>query len=192
MDYYCPTKKGDLSANVVENACPIGQVSKFCIAALRRLLPAETWGSAQNYNLFKNSKFCITGYFIFTLKLLVLVGICDFLKLGRFDSLSLHHVLHGIEFTDIPCLYSSAKNRFKVKRSLLEREHAKFIFWYFMNWLWNKFLPSILSGHFYVTESAHSRNLLYYFRLDNWQEITRSTVNLFKTQLCDPCIIVML
>lgn len=69
-------------SSVTELATPISQVSAFCQAALSKIIPHEFWGhgDVQTHNRGK-----------------LLKTVDRFIKLRRFETMSLHEVMQGLK-----------------------------------------------------------------------------------------------
>lgn len=66
----------------MDHATPVAKVSAFCRSVLSRIIPDEFWGvreeQAHNKKVFLNN-------------------VDHFVKLRRFESMSLHDVMHGMK-----------------------------------------------------------------------------------------------
>ncbi|KAJ5492091.1 Telomere reverse transcriptase [Penicillium expansum] len=119
---------------------------------------------------------------------LVLRHVDRFIKLRRFESLSLHEVCKGIKITSIPWLEppqvqttSPSKTRLKVALSDLHKRTE--LLHEFMFWIFDSILISLIRSHFYVTESQTHRNRLFYFRHDLWQHLTEQPFGELKATM---------
>ncbi|KAJ6147666.1 Telomere reverse transcriptase [Penicillium chrysogenum] len=148
--------------NLTDYATPASSVSAFCRAVIQKLIPRQFWGAGPDG--ISNFK-------------LVLRHVDRFIKLRRFESLSLHEVCKGVKITSIPWLgpqvqtTSTSKTRSKIALSDLHKRTElfhEFIFWFF-----DSILIPLIRSHFYVTESQTHRNRLFYFRHDLWQQLTK-------------------
>ncbi|KAJ5952017.1 uncharacterized protein N7479_010430 [Penicillium vulpinum] len=134
--------------SLTDYATPASSVSAFCRAVIQKLIPRQFWGHVDR-----------------------------FIKLRRFESLSLHEVCKGIKITGIPWLgppqvqtTSPSETRSKIALSDLNKRTEllhEFIFWIF-----DSILIPLIRSHFYVTESQTHRNRLFYFRHGLWQQLT--------------------
>ncbi|KAJ5841227.1 Telomere reverse transcriptase [Penicillium rubens] len=148
--------------NLTDYATPASSVSAFCRAVIQKLIPRQFWGAGPDG--ISNFK-------------LVLRHVDRFIKLRRFESLSLHEVCKGVKITSIPWLEPqvqttpTSKTRSKIALSDLHKRTElfhEFIFWFF-----DSILIPLIRSHFYVTESQTHRNRLFYFRHDLWQQLTK-------------------
>ncbi|KGO41911.1 Telomere reverse transcriptase [Penicillium expansum] len=159
--------------SLTEYATPASSVSAFCRAVIQKLIPRQFWGVGPDG--------------ISNLKL-VLRHVDRFIKLRRFESLSLHEVCKGIKITSIPWLEppqvqttSPSKTRSKVALSDLHKRTE--LLHEFMFWIFDSILISLIRSHFYVTESQTHRNRLFYFRHDLWQHLTEQPFGELKATM---------
>ncbi|KAJ5177714.1 reverse transcriptase [Penicillium coprophilum] len=148
--------------SLTDYATPASSVSAFCRAVIQKLIPRQFWGIGPDG--------------ILNLRL-VLRHVDQFIKLRRFESLSLHEVCKGVKITSIPWLEppqvqtTSSETRSKIALSDLHKRTE--IFHEFMFWIFDSILIPLIRSHFYVTESQTHRNRLFYFRHDLWQQLTQ-------------------
>ncbi|KAJ5496602.1 reverse transcriptase [Penicillium fimorum] len=159
VDATKPVRKTPVS--LTDYATPASSVSAFCRAVIQKVIPRQFWGVGPDG--------------ISHLRL-VLRHVDQFIKLRRFESLSLHEVCKGVKITSIPWLEppqvqtTSSETRSKIALSDLHKRTElihEFIFWIF-----DSILIPLIRSHFYVTESQTHRNRLFYFRHDLWQQLT--------------------
>ncbi|KAK9368966.1 Telomerase ribonucleoprotein complex RNA binding domain-containing protein [Lipomyces kononenkoae] len=55
----------------------------------------------------------------------------------------------------------------------------------FVYWLFDSLIPSIVRGHFFVTDSATTRNRLVYFRHDVWHRLSQPALNKITSTMFD-------
>ncbi|KAJ6184750.1 Telomere reverse transcriptase [Penicillium mononematosum] len=148
--------------NLTDYATPASSVSAFCRAVIQKLIPRQFWGAGPDG--ISNFK-------------LVLRHVDRFIKLRRFESLSLHEVCKGVKITSIPWLgpqvqtTSTSETRSKIALSDLHKRTE--LFHEFIFWIFDSILIPLIRSHFYVTESQTHRNRLFYFRHDLWQQLTK-------------------
>ncbi|KAJ5817557.1 reverse transcriptase [Penicillium robsamsonii] len=148
--------------SLTDYATPASSVSAFCRAAIQKVIPRQFWGVGPDG--------------ISNLRL-VLRHVDRFIKLRRFESLSLHEVCKGVKTTSIPWLEppqvqtTSSETRSKIALSDLHKRTE--LLHEFMFWIFDSFLIPLIRSHFYVTESQTHRNRLFYFRHDLWQQLTQ-------------------
>ena len=132
---------------------PYYRVINFCKAVVEHIFPDELWGSATN-------------------KSKIMKSIKLFVKLKKYETLSMHTVMHAIRINEIQWIKSNqlcncSAGEFR-KRSELFHEFAL--------WFFDSFLCALLQSFFYVTETATSKQRLSYFDHAIWQVQTSSEV----------------
>lgn len=142
-------------------AVPGDQVSSFCRAGLKSLLPRHVFGAGsdgkENYSQ-------------------VMLQIDKFIHMRKFETISLHELRQGLKLKAIEWIAphnslrnSRLANTDKQKREELLSELLYYIF--------DSILIPLIAANFYVTESSVHRNKLLYFRQDVWN------------RLCKPCLL---
>lgn len=167
----------------MDYATPAASVSAFCRAVLRRLLPKDCFGvgedGAANWRT-------------------VMRFLDLFIRLGRFESLSLHQVCQGLkvssalrslcseadieQVTCIPWL-EIPHSRPGDKISLTDLNKRVEILQEFVYYLFDSLLIPLIRAHFYVTESQVHRNRLFFFRHDVWRRLTERPLVEMKSSL---------
>jgi len=148
MNHHCPAKHGDLTSS------SHSQVSAFVKALLNRLIHPAFWGSADN-------------------KKVVFRGVDMFVRLRRFEEVTLHHVMHGFQTTRCQWTHPSGTGGEKVsvvEHSIRTRLVGDFVFWIF-----SYLVVPVLKGNFYVTESIPFKRRTLYYRHDIWNKIFRQS-----------------
>ena len=149
---------------IVGYATPAANVSAFCQSAMRKLLPRDALGvgvdGARN----------VSGF---------MASVDRFIKMRRFESLSLHEVMQHVKLGCIPwlrppkiaeCTKMSRSDGKKRLEMLLE----------FIYYLFDSVLVPLIRSNFYVTESNTHRNQLFYFRHDIWRKISEPSLAIIK------------
>ncbi|KAL2002309.1 hypothetical protein VTN02DRAFT_216 [Thermoascus thermophilus] len=163
LRYYCPVQEtGPPKPCLTDHATPASAVSAFCRAVLTRLIPNEFLGVGPDGMANRQ---------------ILMRHVDRFVRLRRYESLSLHEVCTGLKVTCIPWLEppqtrppSSDARRPKLalsdlqKRTELLQELVYYIF--------DSLLIPLIRAHFYVTESQIHRNRVFYFRHDVWRRRT--------------------
>ncbi|KAJ9485945.1 hypothetical protein VN97_g7403 [Penicillium thymicola] len=165
------TRKTQVS--LTDYATPASSVSAFCRAVIQRLIPRQFWGVGPDG--------------ISNLKL-VLRHVDRFIKLRRFESLSLHEVCKGIKITSVPWLeppqiQTTPSSETISKIALSDLHKRTELFHEFMFWIFDSILIPLIRSHFYVTESQTHRNRLFYFRHDMWQQLTQQPFGELKATM---------
>ncbi|XP_057456019.1 telomerase reverse transcriptase [Lotus japonicus] len=163
----------------VKSYCSKSQVVSFIWAVSRSLLPSELLGTPPNWRIMRRniSKFIhLRRFEKFPLKLCM-----HELKMSRFPFLSNKYFLSSRNSWILKYLEEHNKVLHKefrswndtvhvVKRKLLE----KWIFWYF-----SCLVVPLVQANFYVTESEHGKQDIYYYRKSVWEKLTKSTIACF-------------
>ncbi|KUI62081.1 Telomerase reverse transcriptase [Cytospora mali] len=152
--------------SLTELAIPISRVSAFCQAVLTNIIPQEFWGDgdvqAHNSETF-------------------LKKVDSFVKLRRFETISLHEVMQGLKITEIGWLEPPGlKNR---KCSQTDFRKRSEIFYEFLYYIFDSLVIPLIRSNFYVTESNVHRYRLYFFRHDVWRSITEPAMAELKTKM---------
>lgn len=155
------------STPIVGYATPAANVSAFCQSAMRKLLPRNALGvgvdGARNFSNF-------------------MASVDRYLKMRRFESLSLHEVIQGIKLTCIPWL-RSPKVAESAKMSQSDRRKRLEILLEFVYYLFDSVLVPLIRSNFYVTESSTHRNQLFYFRHDIWRKVSEPSLAVLKIRV---------
>lgn len=173
LQHYCPGPRvGDASANAsIQLASNESNVSAFCRAVVSKVFPRALWGDGES-GLFNARK--------------VYQNIDRFVRLRRFESMSLHDILHGMRLHDVSWLrppkmvaeHSLSQTDYTKRRELM----AELLYY-----LFDSFLMPLIRAHFHVTESNIHRNQLFYFRHDVWKAISEPALNELKSAMLEEC-----
>ncbi|KAK4546134.1 hypothetical protein LTR36_002271 [Oleoguttula mirabilis] len=173
LQHHCPPRQ---NADVVAHgsthyASSTAEVSAFCRAAISKIFPSELWGSGDVAHA--NSS-------------IVLQSIDRFVRLRRYESMTLHDVLQpmkirGAQWLAAPNTDPTAKlsNTDFAKRKELMAELLYYLF--------DSFLIPLIRGTFHVTESNVHRNQLFYFRHDVWKAMSEPALTLLKDTMLEEC-----
>lgn len=140
------------------------QVSAFCRAVVARVFPTQFFGR-ENWNI-------------------VMQNIDHFIKLRRFETVTLESLMQGIKIRVIAWLRppkitdkdNMSRSDF-VKRQELIAE--------LMYYLFDSFLIPLIRSNFHVTESGTHRNRLFYFRHDVWRSMTEPSLSALKANMLE-------
>ncbi|KAL1956097.1 hypothetical protein VTO42DRAFT_7616 [Malbranchea cinnamomea] len=174
LRYYCPVNQ-DIptgKCSMVEFATPVSSVSAFCRAVMKKLIPNELFGCGDDKDHNRDN---------------ILRYVDVFIRLGRYESLSLHEVSQGLKITSIPWLQPPKKSEGSPdtpgKVSLSDIRKRTEIFLEFVYYLFDSLLIPLIRCNFYVTESGVHRNRLFYFRHDVWRKLAEPSIMELKTSL---------
>ena len=173
LNHYCPRSSSgkDDHDGSIRHATELAQVSAFCRAVVAKVFPSELWGSTsvQTHNLQVLNR-----------------NIDRFIRLRRYEGMSLHDVLEEMKITEVgwlaptkisPGLRLSRTDFTKRKELLCE------LFYY----IFDSFLIPLIRGHFHVTESNVHRNRLFFFRHDVWKDMSEPALTSFKECTLEEC-----
>lgn len=139
-------------------------VSSFVQSVFRHILPHELFGQGQDGVLNLES---------------VMHQVDVFIKLRRFETLSLHTVVQGIKVTAINWLAPPgspnivSQTELKVRKDLLNE---------LLYYIFDSLLIPLIRSNFYVTESSSNRNRLFYFRHDIWRQLVEPHISRLKAE----------
>ncbi|KAJ5717406.1 Telomere reverse transcriptase [Penicillium malachiteum] len=146
---------------LTDHATPASSVSAFCRAVLLKLIPPQFFGEGPDGVLNRN---------------MIMKHVDSFIKLRRFESISLHEVCKGLKVGSIswlasPNLCDSGKT--KTKMALSDFKKRTEILHEFVYYIFDSIIIPLVRSNFYVTESQTHRNRLFYFRHDVWQRLIK-------------------
>ncbi|KAI9650201.1 Telomerase reverse transcriptase [Ciborinia camelliae] len=151
---------------LMDHATPTADVSAFCRAVLRNIIPHEFWGTgdiqAHNEGIFHRN-------------------VDNFISLRRFEVLSLHEVSQGIKIAEIEWL--GAPSISNQKLSLTDFNKRREIFLEFLYYLFDSVLIPLVRSHFHVTESNIHRQRLFFFRHDIWKSVAEPALASLKLKM---------
>lgn len=133
------------------------QVSAFCRAVLRRLLPADAFGAGEDGASNWSS---------------ILSHVHHFVHLRRYETVSLHELSQGLRLKAIVWLFPTDKSR-SGKLSSSDKKKREELLHEFLYYIFDSLLMPLIATNFYVTESGVHRNKLLYFRHDIWMRLCR-------------------
>jgi telomerase reverse transcriptase len=154
--------------SLTDLATPVHAVSAFCQAILTRIIPHEFWGDKEreSHNLE-----------------LVMKKVDHFVRLLRFESMSLLEVREGLKMADMTWLVPpQLRGR---KSSASDTSKRLEILDEFLYYVFDSILIPLIRSNFYVTESNTHRNKLFFFRHDIWRHVAEPAmaalrVNMFE------------
>ena len=155
-----PCDHYDTETSFLPHSTPPEMVSMFCRSVIARLLPQNALGTASDgvHNLQ-----------------IIMQRIDQFVKLRRFETLSLHQVMQGIRQKSIEWLRApkTGKGQNLSKSDFMKRVELLQEFIYY---LVDSLLIPLIRSNFYVTESSSHRNRLFYFRHDIWRKLSEPSL----------------
>ncbi|KAG6228390.1 hypothetical protein E4U26_001037 [Claviceps purpurea] len=155
------------SESIVDLATSPSQVSSFCQAVLCSIMPNDFWGEDQ---IMEHNKAAI------------LRQVDTFIRLRRFESISLHDIMQGLKIADIPWL-QPPELRGSQKASQSDTKKRQEIFHEVVYFVFDSLLMPLIKSNFYVTESSTHRNQIFYFRHDVWRRIAAPAISVLKRDM---------
>ncbi|OBS26806.1 hypothetical protein FPOA_00749 [Fusarium poae] len=149
-----------------ELATPPSQVSSFCQAALSKIIPDSFWG---NGDAGKHNKST------------VMRSVHHFIRLRRFETMSLHEITQDLKIAEISWL--QPHNYGAQKPSRTDTEKRLEIFHEFLYFVFDSLLIPLIRNNFYVTESNTHRYRVFYFRHEVWRRIAEPAMADLKADM---------
>lgn len=167
-----PCDHYDTEASFLPYATPPEMVSMFCRSVITTLLPRNSLGNGSDgaHNLQ-----------------IILRRIDQFIKLRRFETLSLHQVMQGIRQKSIDWLRApkTGRGQHLSKSDFMKRVELLQEFIYYVL---DSILIPLIRSNFYVTESSSHRNRLFYFRHDIWRKLSEPSLATLRLNMFVPTI----
>ncbi|KHN99861.1 telomerase reverse transcriptase [Metarhizium album ARSEF 1941] len=153
-------------SSLVELATSHSQVSAFCQAVFSHIVPNDFWGKgeAHSHN-----------------KAVFLRNVDHFVKLRRFEALTLHEICQGMKLANIQWLQPPGLEAQKAGRTDVNKRCE--LFHEFLYFVFDSLLIPLIQANFYVTESNTHRYQVFYFRHDIWRRIAEPTLSILKTDM---------
>lgn len=170
LDHYCPSNNNE-TVGTAQLATSAPQVSAFCKAAASRVFPKDFWGKADIGS--ENLR-------------IVHRNIDMFVKLRRYETMTLHDVLQDMRLKSIDWLVPPGLDKAD-HLSATDVAKRKELMAELLYYLFDSFLIPLVRGHFHVTESNVQRNHLFYFRHDVWQKMSEPVLASLKLDMLEEC-----
>ncbi|SCZ90544.1 BZ3500_MvSof-1268-A1-R1_Chr9g10875 [Microbotryum saponariae] len=152
-----------------EYMCSTYEVICYVTAVVRDTIPRDFWGSKSNENL-------------------VLKHAGEFLRLRRFETMSLHTLLQGLCVADcdwlLPLSATRPRNRFQRAPSV-EMAKRREVLMEFLYWFFDGFIVDLVRTAFCVTDSATHDKKAIYFRHDDWSSICGPSLGSIRQTMFD-------
>ncbi|KAK4414456.1 Telomerase reverse transcriptase [Sesamum alatum] len=136
--------------------CPKKQVVSFIWAICRRIVPPPLLGEPSNWRILRRN-------------------ISKFIQLRKFEKFSLKECIHELKISKFP-LFSN-KHHADLHGGCTElgisdiARHAILECWMF--WFFTSLVSPLVKANFYVTESEHEKQEVFYYRKSTWKKLTR-------------------
>ncbi|EPX75012.1 telomerase reverse transcriptase 1 protein Trt1 [Schizosaccharomyces octosporus yFS286] len=170
FNYYCPRCtnmrfKDPETSSVLAYSLNVNQVYAFLRSIIINVFPKSVWGTIHVFNI-------------------VMQKLYTFLRLTRFETITLHYIMHNIPIRSIPWIRLAENDSRNI--CLTDFEKRKQIFSEFMYWFFNTFVISLLQSFFYCTESVERKNATCYFRKDVWKCLSNPFLRRVKDSIYVP------
>ncbi|EGO53691.1 hypothetical protein NEUTE1DRAFT_19417, partial [Neurospora tetrasperma FGSC 2508] len=165
------TNSDSQSYSLLDLATPISSISAFCQAVLSKIIPNDFWGSSDSEE----------GHPQEHNKSVFLKQIDAFIRLRRFESMTLHNLVQGMQLSSIPWLASPALSLHKCSQPELNKR--KEIYLEFLYYTFDSLLIPLIRSNFYVTESSAHRYRLFFFRHDVWLSVTKPALTCLRVKM---------
>ncbi|RGP65641.1 telomerase reverse transcriptase [Fusarium longipes] len=152
--------------SLVELATPPFRVSSFCQAVLSKVIPNSFWGDGDVREHNKST---------------LMRKVDHFIRLRRFETMSLHEITQDLKITEIPWL--QPHNSPGQKPSRTDTEKRLEIFHEFLYFVFDSLLIPLIRNNFYVTESNTHRYRVFYFRHEIWRQIAEPAMSDLRTDM---------
>ncbi|KAI4287710.1 MAG: hypothetical protein L6R35_003030 [Caloplaca aegaea] len=154
---------------VVDHSTPVSNVSAFCRAVLARLIPDAFWGcgGAGDHN-----------------KEVTMSNVDRFVRLRRFESMTLHVVFQGLKISSMDWLAPQHVST-DAAISFSDLNKRKELLLEFLYYLFDSILIPLIRSNFHVTESNHHKNRIFYFRHDVWKALTEPAMTRIKNTMLE-------
>ncbi|XP_030645421.1 telomerase reverse transcriptase [Chanos chanos] len=135
--------------SLLSSHCSSYRVYLFLRECIYHVVPEELWGTEQN-------------------RLLFLSHVKHFLRLGKFERLSLVQVMWRMKVSECSWL------RFKKKGHCpSEQRYREWILGQFLAWLLDTYVLGLVRAMFYVTESMSQKHALRFYRREVWVKLQK-------------------
>ncbi|KAF6840082.1 telomerase reverse transcriptase [Colletotrichum plurivorum] len=152
--------------SITDLATPTAHVSAFCRAVLANIIPNEFWGNGESQTFNRD---------------IILKRVDHFIKLRRFESMSLQEVAEGLKVAHMDWLAPPNLKGLKTSQSDMKKRLE--ILNEFLYYVFDSILIPLLRSNFYVTESSSDRYRLFFFRHDVWRYIAEPAMADLRTSM---------
>ena len=175
-------RKLNLSLKQILCYCLRSQVVSFVWAVIRSIVPTELLGTPSNWRMLRRN-------------------IARFIQLRRFVKFSLKKCMHKLKVSEFPflstqnfsCCFSNQKQKYATGESVdmhkgsrrlddaaYALRHKLLESWIF--WLFSCLVVPLVQASFYVTETEHGNQDIYYYRKSVWPKLINNAVTCLKDQ----------
>ncbi|KAI1315063.1 hypothetical protein EDD11_001356 [Mortierella claussenii] len=137
-------------------------VTSFVHSVVKKVIPLGMFGTLEN-------------------RAVILRAMTRFIRLRKFETLSLQYVLHGFKMSACQWLEDTRISNPRTQPTASVKKHE--ILQEFLYWLFEGFLIPLLRSAFYITDSSFQRNKIFYYRHGLWHLIARPAVNAIQDRM---------
>lgn len=167
--------------NITDLATPTAHVSAFCRAVLANVIPNEFWGNGESQAFNRE---------------IILKRVDHFIKLRRFESMSLQEVTEGLKVRCYPgherqipinvlqvtqMDWLAPPNLKGLRTSQSDMKKRLEMLNEFLYYVFDSILIPLLRSNFYITESSSDRYQLFFFRHDVWRYVAEPAMTALRT-----------
>lgn len=159
----------ETEASFLPYATSVARVSAFCQSVIAHLLPKDAFGTGpegrHNHEM-------------------IMRKVDEFIRMRRFESMTLHSVVHNVRLRPIDWL--SLPGQSMQKMSKFDYSKRLELLYEFVYYVFDSLLIPLIRNNFYVTESSTHRNRLFYFRHDVWRKLSAPSFATLKSSMYAP------
>ncbi|KAM7262138.1 hypothetical protein ACFE04_021215 [Oxalis oulophora] len=171
-------KAGHPQSQAGNHYCSKHQVVSFIWAVCRSVVPPQLLGTPANWRILRRN-------------------IAKLVELRRFESFSLRQCMHNVKISKFSLLLSMdlsypstlaqkvAEGKINRPTDFSELNHFTqgihdklLVNWLY--WLFSSLIVPLLHAHFYITESEHGKQEVYYYRKSAWKHFTNKAIACLK------------
>ncbi|XP_031270858.1 telomerase reverse transcriptase-like [Pistacia vera] len=170
----------DSHFEAIKPYCLKSQVESFIWAVCRSIIPADLLGTPYNWRVLRRN-------------------ISKFIQLRRFEKFSIKQCMHKLKISKFPFLsdkHSSCYLKTQVPKDSMEQnvkmyeefnklnnpmvkmKHKLLVNWIF--WFFSNLVVPLVQANFYVTESEHGKQDIYYYRKSVWENLMNKAITRLK------------
>ncbi|KAI9168830.1 hypothetical protein LWI28_002543 [Acer negundo] len=171
---------GDSHVEAIKPYCSKNQVVSFIWAVCRSIIPADLLGTPSNWRILRRN-------------------ISKFIRLRRFEKFSTKHCMQNLKTSVLPFLSNKHSLCFlnaqvlkdstgqdvimqkefgKLKNAMHNLKYNLLTNWIF--WFFSCLVVPLVQANFYVTESEHGKQDIYYYRKSVWEMLTNKAITCLK------------
>ncbi|XP_021655586.2 telomerase reverse transcriptase [Hevea brasiliensis] len=172
----------DPQTEAIKSYCSKSQVVSFIWAVCRNLVPPDLLGSPSNWRILRRN-------------------ISKFIQLRRFEKFSLKQCMHKLKTSGFPFLSdkhslcyldAGVPNNVQGQNLEMHEEFCKLnnaasslkhmLLQRWILWFFSCLVVPLVQANFYVTESEHGKQDIFYYRKSIWEKLKNRTIGCLKDQ----------